>query len=233
MDRRARIFADARSRRLVAAVVVAAVGVLATVTILLNRHVTWLTDPVAVRQFVESFGVAAPLAFVALQAGQVILAPIPGQALGFASGWLFGALWGTAYSLTGALIGSYVALRLARSYGRPFVERAIDASALDRFDDFSTNNGYLVLFVVFLIPGLPDDVICFVAGTTELDVKRMTAVSVIGRVPGYYLTNLAGASVASQRYFEAGVIAVVLAALSLAVYLRREALLARLFPTQK
>lgn len=158
MDRQTRVFADARSRW----------------TVLIGGRFAWLADPASVRSFVERFGVAAPLAFVLLQATQVVIAPIPGQVLALASGWLFGLVWGTVYSIIGATLGSYVAFRLARRYGRPFVDRAIDPTALDRFDDFSNRRGYLTLLVLFLVPGLPDDVICFVAGTTALDIKRIT-----------------------------------------------------------
>ncbi|MEF8827066.1 MAG: hypothetical protein V5A34_11250 [Halapricum sp.] len=52
---------------------------------------------------------AAPLAFVLLQAVQVVIAPIPGQVLALASGWLFGLVWGTVYSIIGATLGSYTA----------------------------------------------------------------------------------------------------------------------------
>ena len=230
MDRPVRIFADSRSRWTVALLVVLVILSLLAARTIFAQYAAWLSDPDAVRSFVADFGIFAPLTFVFLQACQVIFAPIPGQALGFASGWLFGAYWGTVYSLAGATLGSFVAFHLSRRWGRPFVERAITASVLDRFDDFSSNHGYLTLFIVFLIPGMPDDVICFVGGTTDLDIKRMTAISLLGRVPGYFLTNLAGASVASEDYTAAAVIVVVMAAIALVVYLRREELTTRLFP---
>lgn len=230
MDRPARIFADSRSRWTVALVVVLGLLTLIAARTVFAQYAGWLADPDAVRSFVEEFGVLAPLAFVFMQACQVIVAPIPGQALGFASGWLFGAYWGTVYSLAGATIGSFVAFHLARRWGRPFVERAIDASVLDRFDAFSTHHGYLTLFIVFLIPGMPDDVICFVGGTTDLDIKRMTLISLLGRIPGYFLTNLAGASVASEEYTLAVVIVVVMVAIATVVYVRRDDLTERLFP---
>jgi len=230
MDRPARIFADTRSRRIVALVVLLGILTLVAAQAIFDQYAVWLSDPDVVRSFVAEFGILAPLAFVFMQACQVIFAPIPGQALGFASGWLFGAYWGTVYSLAGAVIGSFVAFHLSRRWGRPFVERILDVSVLDRFDDFSTHHGYLTLFVVFLIPGMPDDVICFVGGTTDLDIKRMTVVSLVGRIPGYFLTNLAGASVATDDYGLAAGIVVAMVAIALVVYVRREELTARLFP---
>jgi uncharacterized membrane protein YdjX (TVP38/TMEM64 family) len=53
----------------------------------------------------ERIGILAPLAFVALQIVQVILAPIPGQTLAGGGGYLFGTLWGTVYSMIGVVLG--------------------------------------------------------------------------------------------------------------------------------
>jgi uncharacterized membrane protein YdjX (TVP38/TMEM64 family) len=154
-------------------------------------------DPVAVRAWVRGFGPWAPVAFVALQALQVVVAPIPGHVLGLASGYLFGPVAGTAYGLLGAAIGTWVAVVLARRLGRPLVARLVGDDALDRVDDLAGRRGLLALFVTFLVPGLPDNTACPAAGLTDLDVRTVVAVSVVGRAPGYYLSNLAGAGVAT------------------------------------
>lgn len=228
MDRRVRIFADARSRRTTLVGLAVILVVLISGSIALRGRIAWLTDPVATRAFVAEFGLAAPLAFVLLQATQVVFAPIPGQVLAVASGWLFGLFWGTVYSVAGATIGSYVVFRLARRYGRPFVERAIDPDALATFDNFSARRGYLALTVLFVLPGLPDDAICFVAGTTELDIKRMTLIAALGRIPGYLFANAVGASLAARLYVEAGVILLAMLLASAFVYWYREAVFDRL-----
>ncbi|QSG06856.1 TVP38/TMEM64 family protein [Halapricum desulfuricans] len=231
MDRPVRIFADARSRRTTLLAIAVVLAVLIGGSIALRGHVAWLTDPDATRSFVAEFGPLAPIAFVLLQAAQVVFAPVPGQVLAVASGWLFGLFWGTVYSVVGATLGSYVVFRVARRYGRPFVERAIDPAALALFDGFSERRGYLVLAVLFIVPGMPDDVICFVAGTTRLDIKRMTVIVALGRVPGYLLANAIGASLAAQLYAEATVLLLALVAASALVYWYRDAVFDRLLAT--
>lgn len=183
----------------------------------------WMRDPEAFRTFFLGFGVLAPAAFVVVQALQVVVAPLPGQVLGFVAGYLFGAAWGTALSVLGATIGTYVAVGLARRYGRPVVERLVRPATIDHFDAAVDRRGLLALFVVFLIPGLPDDAICFAAGLTRLDVKRVVAVSVLGRLPGYALVSLAGARLAGGRTGDTAVLLGVLVAVSVAVYLARDA----------
>ena len=182
----------------------------------------WLRDPEAIRAFFLGFGVLAPAAFVAVQALQVVVAPVPGQVLGFAAGYLFGAVFGTALSILGASIGTYVAVVLSRRYGRPLVERLVDPETVDHFDAAVDRRGLVALFVVFLVPGLPDDAICLAAGLTRLDVRQVVIVSALGRLPGYALVALAGARLAGGRSFDTAVLLGVLVSVSLLVYLARE-----------
>ena len=192
-------------------------------SLLLRFGPAWTRDPEAFRTFFLGFGALAPAAFVAVQATQVVVAPVPGQVLGFVAGYLFGAVWGTALSVLGATIGTYVAVALARRYGRPAVERLIRPETVDHFDAAVDRRGLLALFVVFLIPGLPDDAICFAAGLTRLDVRRVVAVSVVGRLPGYAVVSLAGARLAGGRAADAAVLLGALVAVSVVVYLARGA----------
>lgn len=184
----------------------------------------WLTDPEGVRAFFLAFGPLAAVAFVVVQAAQVVVAPLPGQLLGFVGGLLFGVVVGTALSLLGATIGTYVAVRLARRYGRPAVERLVAPATIDQFDAAVERRGLLALFLVFLVPGLPDDAICLVAGLTRLDVRRVLLVSLVGRLPGYALVALAGDRLAGGHETDAVALLAVLVVVSLAAYLRRAAL---------
>lgn len=228
MRRPARIFASARGRRTTIILLVGLVVLFGLASVLVDRNMPWLSDPAAMRRWIRSFGLLAPVAFVVVQAGQVLIAPIPGHVLGVVSGYLFGTIWGTVFSLTGATIGTALAMGLSRRYGRRFAESAIDSEALAQFDDLARRHGLLALFLVFLLPGLPDDVVCFAAGLTDLRISHLIAVSVVGRLPGYLVLNFVGAELAADRIWLTVGIVAVLAALSAVVYLRRRELLARL-----
>ena len=212
--RSASVFASTRSKRVVLATLAALTVVLLGSALLLGRYAAWLTDPFAARELIRGYGPLAPLVFVALQAAQVILAPVPGHVLSLASGFLFGVVWGTVYSLVGATLGTVVVVVLARRLGRPYVERVFTAETVAEFDAFTEDEGPIALLLVFLVPGLPDDVICFLAGLTEMDVPTIAVISLLGRLPGYLLVAAAGAGLASARLLEAGTVIVTLAAIS-------------------
>lgn len=183
-------------------------------------------DPRAVREWVLSFGPLAPAAFVSLQALQVVVAPIPGQVLAFAAGYLFGSTWGTVFSVAGATLGSLVVFVLARRLGRPFVEDVVDTDVLDEFDRVVETDGRLALFLVFLLPGLPDDAICLAAGITRIPIPQLVVVSVLGRLPGYFVIAYAGSEAANAQFAHTAAVLVSLVMLSGVVYWRRDQVLA-------
>lgn len=220
-----RIFTSSKTRCATIRIL-AVLGVVSlAATLALREYAPELTDPVALRTYVQSFGVLAPVVFILLQAAQVVFAPIPGQLLGFAAGYLFGSLAGTAYSLTGAAIGSFAAFMLSRRYGRPYVESVVYGPTLDRFDEVCRERGLVALFVIFLVPGLPDDVLCLAAGLTELDIEKMVVVSVVGRLPGHLLVAVAGANLAAGAVWETVVIVALLLVTSFVGWYRRNEIL--------
>ncbi|WP_245708203.1 TVP38/TMEM64 family protein [Halobacterium jilantaiense] len=178
---------------------VGVVVVFAGLYLLVRQHLPFLTNGDELRAFVAGYGVLAPLVFIGLQAAQVLIAPVPGQITAFVSGYLFGGVLGTIYSLIGVTIGSAIAFWLSRRYGRPFVESVIQDDIMKRFDAFVDKAGLPSLFALFLVPGLPDDILCFVSGLTDIPLWKLITVMFLGRAPAYVLVNVSGASLADNN----------------------------------
>ncbi|SFR57184.1 MULTISPECIES: TVP38/TMEM64 family protein [Halorubrum] len=206
-----------RRRGIAAAVGVALLAV--GLYVLVNRYAGFITDAEALRTWLDQFGFFAPVVFIGIQALQVIVAPIPGQVLAFVAGFLFGSFWGTVYSLTGVLIGSAVAFSLSKRYGRSFVEGVLHEDVVARFDDFVDTVGVPGLFAFVIIPGLPDDAICFLSGLTKWSLPTFMTVIAVGRLPAYVITVYAGGELASGRFLSAvALVAVVVVASAVGYY---------------
>ncbi len=149
-----------------------------------QRLVTW----------VRGRGPWAPLGIIVLQIAQVVVAPIPGQIVGVAAGYLFGTLLGTFYSLLGTAAGSWIAFALARAYGRPLVERIVPRQILARLDAGAQRRGLFFFALVFLLPFLPDDLACFAAGLTPIPIPALMAVAITTRTPSILVTAWLGAN---------------------------------------
>ena len=183
---------------------------------------SFFADTARVQEFVTRFGPWAPLATILLHVAQVLLAPIPGQVIDAANGYLFGAAWGTFYSLVGVIAGSTLAMALARRFGRPWAERLIKKETLERLDGYSQQKGGLFFFLVFLFPFLPDDVACFLAGLTPLPLPKLVVLAAIGRLPGIFVANLVGANAAALTRSQVAFFAAILAAIALAFWRYQE-----------
>src|SRR5690554_612180 len=121
------------------------------------------SDRNLLNSYLQQAGVWAPAAFVLLTAAQVIAAPIPAMALGVAGGFIFGLVPGFLLSLMGLFIGSMLAFALAKWFGRPLVQRLIGEETYAKFEPLMRGKGLMVLIVLFLLPFMPDDALCFLA----------------------------------------------------------------------
>jgi uncharacterized membrane protein YdjX (TVP38/TMEM64 family) len=205
---------------------VAAILVVIGVSIFLIRPLHFLFSNLdELRLFVHQFHVLAPISLVVLIALSVIVVPIPGQVVGMASGYLYGTWLGTLYSMAGLIFGSAIVFVLARRYGRPFVELVVSKGTLDRYDKkISSPGGLYALFMIFLLPMLPDDAVCYIAGLTKIRFRTFLIVMALGRLPGFIVLNMVGAGVAHEHSIISYIVLGVSVAASLLIYLFREQL---------
>jgi len=151
------------------------------------------------KHVIESAGIFAPLVFILIQVAQVVIAPLPGQVSGLVGGYLFGVVPGTLYSLVGATIGFLIIFALARKLGRPFVERFFSKELIDKFDYITKSKGTLALFLIFLLPAFPDDLICYLAGLSKIPIRKLLLVSIAGRLPGYLVLSMTGSGLSYEN----------------------------------
>lgn len=159
------------------------------------------------REWVWGWGVWAPLVFIAVQALQVIVFVIPGEVPQIAGGYLFGAWLGTLLSVTGILIGSAASFFLARTLGKPFVEALFARDQIERIEALlESQSARIVFFLLFLIPGIPKDILCYVAGVSPMRFPFFAAASTLGRLPGIVGSAIIGSAAAASRWLLMGII---------------------------
>lgn len=175
-------------------VVLASAGLIATTIVWGPSLYQLVQEQDEIRSWVARLGPSGPLGIVALQVGQTLLAPIPGQAIGAVSGYLYGTWWGTLYAMAGVVLGSLIGFLLARNFGRPLLERWVRPHTLARLDHLAQQDGALVFFLIWLFPLVPDDLACLAAGLTPMPVRQFLILVTLGRLPGVLVTVWAGAN---------------------------------------
>ena len=175
-----------------------------------------------VKAFLNSFGPYAPLVFIVLQALQVVLAPIPGEATGFLGGYVFGTWLGFLYSTVGLTLGSALAFGLGRWLGLPLVRRVVSSEVYHKFDFVAHTGGEMVALVLFLIPGFPKDFLCFLFGVSPMPFGMFLVITTFGRMPGTWLLSIQGAKMRSAHYVDFVIFLTVAAGAVLLAYNYRE-----------
>ena len=75
------------------------------------------------------------------------------------------------------------------------------------------------VFLFFLIPGTPKDLISYAVGLTDLSLKKWILITAVGRFPAIYLSALSGTALGNQDYGIFILVLVIIGALSAAGYL--------------
>jgi len=169
-------------------------GILFLLIIVFHQEIWKIFESVdTIREWVNSWGILSPLVFVFLQIIQVVIFIIPGEVPQIAGGYLFGLFWGIVLSTIGIAIGSAVNFYLARFLGLPFVEALLPHKSLLKMRKLiSGTRSALVYFIIFLIPGIPKDVIAYVAGLSNIKFWVFIVISSGGRLLGLILSVIIG-----------------------------------------
>ena len=190
---------------------------IALITFVIGRVImAWVEDPVLFREKIGSYGAFGQVIFVLLVLLQVILAVIPGGPFELAGGYAFGAVRGTLLSILGCSLGSMSVFMLVRKYGHAFIRLFISEKDLESVRFIAESKKVKILMAIcFIIPGTPKDVLSYVAGLTDLSLFEWFMICTVGRLPGIFLTALAGHAAGETNYRTAVIALLVMGGISL------------------
>ena len=173
-------------------------------------------EPQQFRAYVDSKGVWGQLIMIGIIALQIVVALIPGEPFEVGAGYAFGILQGTVLCLIGSALATAGIFALVKKYGRRFVELFVDTEKIDKWSfmqDESKLDG--LLFILFLIPGTPKDILVYLAGLTPVTLPKFLLITTIARIPSVISSAIFGHYVNAQRYTVAIIVYGATAVLSL------------------
>ncbi|WP_242962734.1 VTT domain-containing protein [Pseudoflavonifractor sp. An85] len=151
----------------------------------------------AMEAYIASYSPWSHLMYFAIQLISVIVAPIPSNITALVGAVMFG-FW-PAFLLTwGAVVlGSVVVFLLARMLGQKFVHQFVGEKVSDKYLDLIERKRDVFLFLAFLFPFFPDDLLCILAGLTDLSWKRFLFLCLVARPWGLLVACAVGGSTLS------------------------------------
>ena len=133
--------------------------------------------------WVRGAGAWGPFVLLAVQAMQIVLAPIPGFFVPVLAGLFYGPVVGPLITMAGSILGSAAAFWIGRSGGRPVAERLVGTEPVQKAQNLFAGKRWIALVPLFLFPFSPADALCFVAGIIGMDAKRFMLAVALGRLP--------------------------------------------------
>lgn len=168
----------------------------------------------------------AALSLIGLQILQVIICFLPGQPIQFAASYLFGTLGGYLVSIVGAIIGAFAAYYIARFLGADAVKSIFGEEKVEKYrSKINSGKGLLIVLLIYLIPGLPKDLIGYVAGISSMRVIPFIIVSSIGRTPPMFGSLLVGTFFQAKNWVAIAILAVICAIILTICFIKRKALI--------
>ena len=150
------------------------------------------------RNYIISLGSFGSVVFIFFQILQTVIAPIPGEVIQVAGGYIYGVTFGVIYSTLGLLLGAIMAFYFTRLIGTPFIKKLINKKNSQWMADIMDSKKFsALLFIVFLVPGLPKDFLIYVAGLTPINPLKFFGILLISRFPWL----LASVSIGSNLHY--------------------------------
>ena len=149
-------------------------------------------DQEALKAFLSPLGMWAPVVYILLL-GIRPLTLLPGQVFTAVGGILFGVLLGTVYALLGSLLAAWVVFILGRKLGTRMMKR-FAGQDFEALEAVARKHDYKVAALVAFNPLIPTDMMLALSGASGARFWPTALGTLIGILPGTFLTAQFGAS---------------------------------------
>lgn len=216
--------------------IVLAIGAVIALCVLLYPYIKklekldWLTGTMTrITEFFAGTGTLVNIVVLTvLQVLQMLLAIIPGAPVSVAMGIAFGSFWGTVLNILSTVLGTVIIVWCVERFGMKFVNKFMNSKGFEKLTFLHTaSKRNMLLFLLFLIPGTPKDLVTFMAPFTGASSKSIVIAS-LARIPSIVLMVTVGSSLSDSRFAVTAVVLTVAAVAGLGGILLRD----KLFPSK-
>jgi uncharacterized membrane protein YdjX (TVP38/TMEM64 family) len=137
---------------------------------------------------VSGYGLFSPLIFILIQITQNITAPIAHYPILLAGGFIFGPILGFFYNWIGTTIGTCLIILLVKKFGQPLAEKMVNKRFVDKYNELAKKLSPFGLFVIYFLPGFPDDEISYLIALSSMPTKEILIAIILGKMGGATLS---------------------------------------------
>jgi len=151
--------------------------------------------------FIDSLGLWGPLVFIGAALASTVFPIVPGGLLVIAAPLLFGPVEGTLYSYLAICAGSMLNFVIGRQVGLGLIERMFSPRTVEKYLGWTRSGHFARAFAVAIVlPVAPDDLLCYLAGTTRMRWRTYALIILAGK-PWTLLAYGLGVSALLTRFW--------------------------------
>lgn len=136
-----------------------------------------------------------------IQVTQVFVAFIPGEAVEIIAGILYGTILGYIICALGVLVGTMGIFIFVRRFGKNFSDKVKNHKSLKKFDFLHSHKKLsVVIFIIYLIPATPKDLLTYVCALTNISLKEYMLLTTLAIVPSIISSTYIGANLIEGNF---------------------------------
>lgn len=160
--------------------------------------------------YLMSLGKSGSIIIILFQILQTIIAPIPGEVIQIASGYIYGLPLGLLLTMSGLIIGSAIAFYFTRLIGGNFITNYLKKKNFNWMLDIMESKKFsIILFLIFILPGLPKDFMIYIAGLTAINPIKFFTILIISRFPWLLASVSVGSNIQNGNYISTIIISII------------------------
>lgn len=179
----------------------------------------YINDPLKFKEYINDNKFFGVVIFLFVQILQVLVSIIPGEMIEIAAGITFGWFIGLVLCLIGVAIASSLIFCICKKLGKPYIDKLVGKGKLKKFDKLNNSSKRdSIIFLVFLIPGIPKDLLIYAASFFNISLKRFLLLSIPPRIPSIITSTIAGHYILEGNYKPAIYIFIIMFLITLVGY---------------
>lgn len=112
---------------------------------------------------------------------QVTFVPLPSSVTILAGTAIFGPFCAFVFASLGVLLGSILAFFIGRLCSKPILYWIFGKNKVEKYENLLSGRTRLILFLTLFLPLFPDDLICMLAGITDIKFKDFFLIALFAR----------------------------------------------------
>ncbi|WP_025725237.1 TVP38/TMEM64 family protein [Acholeplasma granularum] len=149
---------------------------------------TYINDVELIKAYILLNENLSKFIYIAINFLQTTIIPITNIPTIMAGSYIFGPFEASNLAIIGVLIGSLLSFYVGRIFGKKLFYFLIGKERLEKQLEQLNGRENVVFFLMMLLPGFPDDVLCMISGITPMRTSFFIITLLITRTIPIYLT---------------------------------------------